>query len=245
MTVKYTNISRAPSQTENNYQNLPQLPSIQTYSTQSSTSSMDSLRRPKNIPNLQKPKFFDNIHQKLQVVSPINHKSFEFPDPKSTGQGQKGKKPSESPMIQSKSPGSAGIQLKTPGLPNINSKSPEYANMNQNAFNFDKSGQMSPNLPGNIPKSSNFPDVIQDNSKTGTLKASTTFSLNLPENNQKSPSSKGAKSPIYENGPKLPNRNNLSQKSQNRESIDVDYCEPLVDLNELQLYSEPYNPSKK
>jgi hypothetical protein len=220
MTVKYTNISRTPSHIENDASGHQKI------QTQTSISSTGSIRRPSNIPNLQKSKFYDNINQKLQVITPRDVKSFDFPGPKSplnAGHGQKVSKGTAA-VTQSKSQRSAG-------------KSPIYVDMNRTAFNFDGVGQMSSNL--------SFPDVIQNSSKTGTLKPTTAFSLNLGgTESQKSPSKKGTKSPVDENAPKLPKRpsQNLPQ---NRESIDVDYCEPLVESSDHQVYSEPYIPSKK
>ncbi|XP_070504846.1 uncharacterized protein [Chironomus tepperi] len=247
-TVKYTNISRLP--TNDSDQNQSQLqkqampdgqpssvtpinPRVQVYSTQTSTSSTGSLRRPKNIPNLQKSKFFDNINQKLQVITPRDTKTFEFPAPSSSGMSQKGTQNKKTSKNAFKS---IGVHQSSTVPAYDNPKSPGSVSLSPKSFNIDKSVQQLPDLPRSISTTSN----------TGKFspKTSSAFSLKLPGSGNEQQSYN--KSPVSDGAPKLPNRSYLSLKSSdNRESINVDYCVPLSELNGVQLYSEPYSPSKK
>lgn len=273
-TVKYTNISRAPSQDGGTDQSKPkldqnaiqtsiknpQIPRAQEYSSQFSTTSTGSIRRPNNIPNLQKSKFFDNINQKLQVITPRDNKSFEFPGAKSPGFSAQGQKDSLRSSQKKKSSSSSKTSFRSVGVhqsptePTVNSpKSPGSSSLSQKSFHFDRSCHQLPALPGSIQNLPSIPDFVQNNLNSGTFtpKTSTAFSLNLSGNeyenlsDQKSPSIKSARSPNNENAPKLPNRNNLTLSStKDRDSVNVDYCEPLFNTNGTELYSEPYSPNK-
>ncbi|KAL7011272.1 hypothetical protein ACKWTF_014209 [Chironomus riparius] len=235
-TVIYTNISQSKSQTDQDSKiSQPQVPKIQIDSTQSST---ESFKRPKNIPNLQKSSFMKNLNEKLNVVTPKDNNTFDFPAINGSLPKSKNKK---SPKMYFRSARSRQVPIKSPGS----------VSWDQPSFTFD---QQSPSLPGSINMSSEspqtspiVPDLIQNNSNSGTLKSTTTFQLNLKDSKnhkvQKSSSSNVSKIPEDENAPELPNRNNATLPKI-RESINVDYCEPLANSDVQELYSEPYSPDK-
>lgn len=238
-TVKYTNFSCSSSQTEGTEQGQPkvdqkinqtnpQTSCMHEYLPQSSTSSTGSIKRPKTIPNLQMPKFYDQINQKLQVITPIGNKSFEFQSLKSPGFNALDQKDSVKSRKTKKLSSSFKSSIRSV---NVHQSLTKSTVKRQKSFNFDKSSQQLPDLPKSIQNLTTISDFGPNYSNSGKFSpsSSTAFSFNLSSS---------------DTAPKLSKRNNLTL-TKNRESVDVEYCEPFLNTDDTELYSEPYSPNKE